>query len=223
MDVPEVQIPEMVTDRTLEDVQAENAKGTYNADDLNRVESAVEIISEKMQALEEELRAYAENLGVEWAPEFELGFSPDEALVSTRTDWTMPDLPNRRQMRRYLRNIARLCALLEVDAESLPESMRFLTFHGANRIEEMIVRLSRALNGLIRNKKRLIAGIRVPEGHYIYVPVGSEFYNTPDGQIYCCLKGGPPPPESHLIYSPYGSIDYTTAENDTLLCRKGDA
>lgn len=223
MDVSEVQIPALVTDRGLADVQAANKKGTYNVEDLNRVELAVEIMSDKMQALEEELKAYAERLGVEWKPEFELDFAPVEAIVSTRTDWTMPDLPNRRQMGRYLRNIKRICELLAVDFSGLPENMRFLTYEGANRIEEITAAAARALNGLIREKKRLIAGIHVPQGHYIYVPVDSSFYNTAEEQIYCCLKGGLPPPDSHRIYSPHRSIDYTTTENDTLLCRKGDA
>lgn len=126
---------DLVTDRTAADVEARNEKGVYRAEDMNRVESAVQEISLSLQTLEEDIRAYAEEKGVAWREEFELSFLPVDAEVRVRTDWTIEDWPAKAQSRRYLQNIVKLCSLADVPVDGLPESLEDLTYEGANQIE----------------------------------------------------------------------------------------
>ena len=132
----------MVTDRTPEDVSriaallskrwadftaAERAlwqgavRGAYNADDLNRVGTAVEHIA-----------AYLETAG----------YAPD---VSPKTDWTDPAAPTRSQRQTYLDNVARIRALLPLAAPQLPPNMDALDTGQANDIETILVSADRLI------------------------------------------------------------------------------
>lgn len=86
-------------------VETVATKGAYNYSDLNRVERAVSEISE----------AVGLNL-------------------STRTTWTMWDVPHASDMARYLSNIERIREHFAIDIQA-PTSMSNLTYVGANNIE----------------------------------------------------------------------------------------
>lgn len=147
---------DLITDRTNADVAVGNEKGTYNASDLNRVESAVALLSFRLQSMEEELMVYAQENGVTWQEAFELSFDPAEAVLVTRTDWDMADWPTTPQMRRYLQNIVKLCGLLDIPTDELPESMSFLDFQKANAIESSLQLCEDAADMLFLEKKSLI-------------------------------------------------------------------
>lgn len=146
----------LITSRTQADVLARNEKGVYRAEDLNRVESAAGALSQDLQGMEEALRAYAQAQGVPWRESFSLPFEPQAAFLTARTDWTPADWPTGPQMRRYLQNIRKLCGLLEVPAESLPQTMSGLTWQGANAIEQALLNCQQAAAQLEREKKTLI-------------------------------------------------------------------
>ena len=121
----------LVTDRTEADSLLGTAKGQYNADDLNRVESAVA-----------ELCDLALSVGV--------------ALdLVTKTDWSLPgdfqasDWPTESQMRRYIGNVTALCDAFSVVNGSLPNSMSRLTWAGANAIEESLVAVYSRVQGTL--------------------------------------------------------------------------
>ena len=80
-------------------------KGAYNYSDLNRVERAVSEISEKA------------GLG-----------------LTTKTNWTMWDIPTGADMIRYLGNISTIKGHFAID-RSLPASMDNFTYEQANNIE----------------------------------------------------------------------------------------
>lgn len=107
---------QLVYDRTQADVLLGTDKGRYGAQDLNRVEQAVE-----------ELCTFAAKL--------DLGKS-----LKTKTDWMLPRMfspetwPTKNQMARYLMNVQRLCDVVTVEAK-LPSSMERLTWESANAIE----------------------------------------------------------------------------------------
>ena len=84
-------------------------KGAYNYSDLNRVERAVKEISDTRR----------------------LG-------LTTKTDWTMWDIPRKSDMKRYLDNIKTIAFVIGSDIE-LPDSMDKLTYEGANNIEKVLV------------------------------------------------------------------------------------
>lgn len=110
----------LVTDRTQSDVFLGTEKGRYGAADLNRVETAVK-----------ELFGIAKALDVVYEP-------------VVKTDWGFPggfsydQWPTKGQMERYLNNVSRLCAAVEIAAD-LPLSMEHLTWEGANQIEQALL------------------------------------------------------------------------------------
>lgn len=111
---------ELITDRTQEDVLLRNSKGSYGADDLNRVENAVEVLSRELAALGE----YCQPLNV-------------------KTDWQLVPLfcagewPVREQMERYLGNVRQLALAYGLEPQ-LPQSMERLNWQGANQIESQL-------------------------------------------------------------------------------------
>ncbi len=177
----------LITDRTLADVEARNEKGVYRAEDLNRVESAVEEIAAGLRELENRLKEYAQAAGVAWSQDFEVGFEAQELNLTVKTDWRMDDLwPRKPKMRRYLQNAAALCGILEVDSQALPGSMELLTYQGANEIERLLLQCGEAAMALEAGKKSLIDSRR--PRYLIYVPVDSSSYQGPDQETYCCME-----------------------------------
>lgn len=127
----------LITDRTAQDVlrwkelkdkgyanmtateRAEwaSCKGAYNYTDLNRVEAAVRIISEKLR---------------------EVYIDVD---VTTKSDWEQADLPTISDMNRYLSNVVKLrnASTGLREAPQPPDSMVRMDYMGANRIEETLL------------------------------------------------------------------------------------
>lgn len=91
-------------------------RGRYTITDLNRVETAV-------QALSDVLRTY--------------GYT---ATVATKTTWDYPDIPSPAEMSRYLGNVETLvrASFVLPTTPELPPDMEHLTFGGANDIERVL-------------------------------------------------------------------------------------
>ena len=110
---------QLITDRTELDVLYGTEKGKYNAEDLNRVEKAVE-----------ELIPLAKKIGA-------------NKTITVKTDWDIPgpfsdnEWPTISQMKRYLNNVMYLCEAVELNA-NIPNSMERLNWEGANQIEAAI-------------------------------------------------------------------------------------
>lgn len=92
--------------------RTEAAKGAYNYTDLNRVESAVARL--------------ASDLGL---------------TLTTKTDWTLWDVPTQADMTRYLNNVfaVRDACPWEMNFPTLPDSMMNLTIEVANNIEKVLL------------------------------------------------------------------------------------
>lgn len=89
----------------------EAAKGAYNYTDLNRVETAVSVLSEML-----------------------------DLNLKTKTDWTMWDRPTRSEMNRYLGNVIKIremCTAIQ-DIPTLPNTMDNLNYKDANNIEMVL-------------------------------------------------------------------------------------
>ena len=99
-------------------------KGTYNATDLNRVQSACEYIAER-------LSNYGYSVSLIALPE-----------------WTVTDIPVQSQMQDYLANVQTLRDTIEVlqTTPQVPESMALLDWVGANNIEQILVDLETVIN-----------------------------------------------------------------------------
>jgi len=104
---------ELIKDRTWADVTQGTEKGFYGSGDMNRVEQAVEQIGSHFPALGIGLR------------------------LTTRTDWTPETRPERAELERYLANVAAIRDALSPGLP-LPESMSYLTWLGANQIEQAL-------------------------------------------------------------------------------------
>lgn len=90
----------------------EASKGAYNYTDLNRVETAVATL--------------AEDLGL---------------TLTTKTNWTVWDIPTRTDMARYLSNVKRIRDACpgEMEFPTLPDDMSDLTYEAANNIETVLL------------------------------------------------------------------------------------
>lgn len=107
----------MVTDRTQADVDALNDRGTYNASDLNRVNTAM---------------AYLDR----WLSEagYITGYANQDIA------WAMDDIPLQARMADYLSNVGAIGGTFPLaNAPAIPASMEFLTHEGANHIERVLV------------------------------------------------------------------------------------
>lgn len=96
-------------------------KGAYNYSDLNRVERVVSEISRRC------------------------GFE-----LTTKTNWTMWDVPTHSEMERYLGNIAFIRNSFNIEY-SIPKTMNELTYVGANAIEKVLRDVLAKLHGSYRS------------------------------------------------------------------------
>ena len=119
----------------------EGMKGSYNASDLNRVETAVAYLAELLLALSDGLKSYASSNGVAWDAFFDVPYDKNSYYLTTKTDWSQLDIPTPEHMARYLENVKALRSALDYATSDLPRSMDNLTIDSANAIEK-------ALNGL---------------------------------------------------------------------------
>ena len=107
----------MVTDRTQADVDALNDRGTYNASDLNRVNTAMAYLN---------------------------GWLSDAGYVTGYAGqgiaWAIDDIPLQAQMADYLSNVGAIGGTFPLaNAPAIPASMESLTHEGANHIERVLV------------------------------------------------------------------------------------
>lgn len=123
---------ELIYDRTEADVLLRNAKGQYNAEDLNRVEQAVG-----------ELILLATQLDM-------------DISLTVKTDWAIPGAfsasrwPTESQMQRYLCNVVALCDAFTLPHSGVPDTMRKLTWEGANAIEEALWSVHERIQGILQ-------------------------------------------------------------------------
>lgn len=139
----------LITDRTLQDVQmvidllskgsanwtdeewtlwlSGSMKGAYNAEDLNRVESAVNYIVERYN-----------NAGI-------------FPIVVTKNTWTMTEFMNKDESDRYLNNIRVLRSMLAMPAgvPEVPADMDKFTYQEANDIENILILIDSIITNII--------------------------------------------------------------------------
>lgn len=109
-------INELVTDRTAADVRNRTAKGVYNAADMNRVSEAVTYLRPIFR---------------------EYGYAVDDAALRV---WVENELPRLSEAEAFLAAVRDLDGHLVYASEMvvLPETMRMLTYGGANNIEKFL-------------------------------------------------------------------------------------
>lgn len=98
----------------------------YNVSDLNRVGEAVRYLAERFT---------------------DCGYA---VTVTPKTDWTEDNVPTRKQLETYRRNIAELRRQLTVmqSTPETPETMRFLDYLKANDIERILLAVEDTLRRL---------------------------------------------------------------------------
>ncbi len=106
----------LVTDRTSEDVQRRTKKGVYNAEDMNRVNAAVELLRPVFR-------------------DFGYGIGETELRV-----WLENELPRLSEAEEFLASVRALDGRFRYAEEmiELPVTMRMLTHVGANNIEKFL-------------------------------------------------------------------------------------
>lgn len=91
-------------------------KGAYNANDLNRVETAIEYLIERLKTVGHYLE------------------------LSTKTVWEISEYVTKKDSERYLNNVTAIksCFTAPVDMPNVPTDLNKLTFQEANDIEESL-------------------------------------------------------------------------------------
>lgn len=123
-------LDELIFDRTQADVTARNARGTYNASDLNRVGGAVLYIAERLLSL---------------------GYLVDVPVP--KTDWAENDVPRRSEIALHFASMHALGKIptFPVILPVIPDGGGKLTFTGANDIEEYLYNFGRAEESVREN------------------------------------------------------------------------
>lgn len=136
---------ELITDRTREDAErvgvlrsalqrgtateeqraewAAGLKGSYNTDDLNRVQDAAAYLRDLLTAA---------------------GYAVETAPMPV---WSRADIPTPAPLADYLANVSRLRDVLAVEV-ALPQTMARLTWQGANAIEEALQQVETLLDNM---------------------------------------------------------------------------
>lgn len=106
----------LITDRTQADVDAGNAKGSYKAEDLNRVGSAMNYVADRLRAA---------------------GYDPH---ITPKTDWKDDEWVNLAAQAVYLGDLAELRSQFSVmrTTPSVPKGVVSLTHQEANDIERIL-------------------------------------------------------------------------------------
>lgn len=114
----------LVTDRTAEDVQKRTRKGVYNAGDMNRVNEAVELLRPVFRAF---------------------GYAVGDAEIRM---WAENELPRLTEAETFLEAVRALDGRFRYAEEMivLPETMRHLTYSGANNIENFLAEMPEAFD-----------------------------------------------------------------------------
>ena len=101
-------------------------RGAYSLSDLNRVESAVQILKNELAAI---------------------GYS---VTVNVKTNWLDADRPTPTEMTRYLNNINSLVAgfFVRPTTPSVPASMEKLDYVKANAIEQILTDIAAIIDGI---------------------------------------------------------------------------
>lgn len=118
----------------------------YNSEDLNRVETSTEYVSELLIQVAEEMLEYVKSLNV-FPSSYHVPFGPHDPVVRVKKNWNgdyevlglPPDEPPIAEMDRYINNVKLLKDLSQVETVELPESIRRLDWRGANNIERVLL------------------------------------------------------------------------------------
>lgn len=128
---------DLITDRTLSDVQNKTDKGYCNASDLNRVGAAVQYLADLLNGY---------------------GYP---VTVNPKVNWTASDIPAVTQMTAYLADLATLKAAF-YGTVVLPSTMSNLTHEQANNIESLLLEIETNINGMtaaFRHSGAIISGM----------------------------------------------------------------
>lgn len=110
--------------------------GAYNAEDMNRVESAVDYLQAYLNGVQAALDAYRAEHKVANDPLWNVPWSAFDLLI--KKDWVIDDIPNESDLARYLSNVDVLTDAIAI-TKQLPGSMAYLDYIGANEIERALM------------------------------------------------------------------------------------
>ena len=108
----------MITDNLITD---RNLPGRYDWRDFNRVQTAVQQLNDLLRA-----NGY-------------------QSYVTPMPTWDRTMIPTAKQLNDYVDNVKRLRIMLDISGQ-MPDTLRKLTYGGANQIEQILVDIEDAIN-----------------------------------------------------------------------------
>ena len=138
-------------------------KGAYNASDLNRVSETTERLGEHMRTRENALINYRNTYQIGSSAYNDLPYAPADVVTHSKYDWTMEDIPSYEQGQNYVGDIRCLrdciSPLLSASAPEVPD-INFLTYEGANDLEELLQTIYGAVETAFAEKADILVRSR---------------------------------------------------------------
>lgn len=153
-------------------------KGAYNAKDANRVGEAVEYVAGELAALPALVNAYRQEKEVYYNQALVAPYDPALIVVSPKKDWTVEGFMPASAAASYLADIELLRRQLPLSADcpETPRTMRYMSFHEANAIEQILFEVYHAQ---IQLKNKILAAIDSAAGQGViwkkYTCVWNDF------------------------------------------------
>lgn len=152
----------LITDRTQSDVDMKTSKGFYMASDVNRVNTAIYYIVEKLKSIgyrvdNIDLNIWGDIGTVQLSPvgnDSLLTANGDRFCVATPFSVANRDnIPTESTTARYLSNIDNLRSVISVfeSTPETPESMKNFTFESANDIEKILTDVNTLVDNISKN------------------------------------------------------------------------
>lgn len=187
---------ELVTDRSLSDVEIAKSlikkglqgmtdeekdyflaglKGAYNYTDINRVESAIRYLADRLVAIPDELRSLADELDVSWMDVFEMPYNQEDYEdILTKQDWSVEDIFESADRERYIENIHLIVQALNKNYIGLPSTLEKMTYKEANEIEKSLDDFYNELKREEDYRRNLISSIGIQWVYYSGEIYGGE-------------------------------------------------
>lgn len=130
--------------------------GAYDAEDLKRVESAVEFLSVELERVYNAIKDLLAQSGVADDNFFSIPYKPEDLVFFTKTDWEQENDLTPEDTHRFLENVKKICSLIEYTRPPLPNTMNGMGIDGANNIEKSLQGLEIAAVALEAKRKNQI-------------------------------------------------------------------
>ena len=138
-------------------------KGAYNASDMNRVGEAINYLVAELNQYYQYTWDQCESMDIAWDEYWSpTHWEPSWHILSitARTNWGAGGIPQAEDLEEYLSQVREVTSMIALTPYTLPTTMEYLTYEGANQIEELLSAEHYAVIGYADYMYELMNGTR---------------------------------------------------------------